>query len=55
MKEQICGTCKYNKAWYHGFKEGKAQFTYTCNNSRSDICGLDTAYDDECDDWEGKE
>ena len=47
MKE-VCGTCKYNK--YNSYEQ-----SYYCGNEDSDYYGIDTAYDDECEEWEDKD
>lgn len=30
MNEISCKFCKYGKAYYHGFQNGKAKFSYEC-------------------------
>lgn len=49
-KECCCGTCKY-----HCPSEIPGQEDWYCNNAESDAYGVETAYDDECYCWEGRE
>lgn len=44
-EHKICATCKYNKR-----EDGE----FYCSCESSDIYGLSTAYDDECEEWEAK-
>ena len=46
--ENICGNCKYNKCDY-----GYASFSY--NNEESEYYGLETEYEDSCEDFEERE
>lgn len=43
----VCGTCLYNR-W-----EGKD--TFSCGNEESDNYGVQTFYDDTCEEWGEKE
>ncbi len=44
--DEICANCKHNK---------KTQREFYCGNEESEYYGVPTAYDDTCEDWEGKD
>lgn len=49
-EEHACGTCRFNKpSWETGHLCG-----FHCTNEDSEAYGLDTAYDDSCEEWEDK-
>ena len=45
MNKECCGTCLYH------FLESDDE--WVCDNDYSDAYGLETAYDDSCEDYEG--
>ena len=51
--EKHCRTCKHNTPEYEGGTREVKDFYY--DNEESEYYGLPTAYDDSCEDWEGKE
>lgn len=50
-KDICCGTCQYCKCVG---KPNTKSSMWICDNPDSDYYGLDTAYDDACDDYEGR-
>ena len=46
--ENICGNCKHNK---YDLKDE----VFTCNNEDSAYYGLETEYEDSCEDFEERE
>lgn len=48
MKEERCSNCSYNKY-------NKTLKEYCCDNSCSDLYGIETQYNDSCEKWESKE
>ena len=54
MSRGICGECKYNKRDFSKPQNsGYAEFC--CCNEDSDCYGIQTMYDDSCDDFEEKD
>ena len=49
MLDKICGTCRFHR------QDDNFEEDYICCNDASDMCADWTAYDDSCDQWEGKE
>ena len=47
MNDECCGTC----GWHVRVESGD----YVCTQSESEAFGLETAYDDRCDEWEKRE
>ena len=48
MAREICGECKYNKY-------STTEKEFYCSNTDSDNYGIQTMYDDSCDDFEEKD
>ena len=48
MNDEICGTCKFNTY-------DKEYKKFYCDNEDSDTYGASNNYDDECEEWEGKD
>lgn len=46
MKEERCSNCFYN---------GKCGGEYICMCPESDLYGLETGYDDSCEQWEERQ
>lgn len=46
MTEQICETCKFHIPI--------VKDDFCCDNEESDGYGLETSYDDCCEEWEGR-
>ena len=44
-EQKYCGTCRWKR---------RENGEWVCTNDESDAYGLDVAYDDECEEWEGK-
>lgn len=50
-EEKICGTC----IWHKPAREAGRLVGWTCTNEDAYPYGIDTDYDDKCEDWSDDE
>ena len=49
---ECCGRCRYNR---YLKKDGSGQGDFACMNDESEYFGVETLYDDACEEWEEKD